>query len=366
MVFPMPPDFPQKQFEQHLKQTKCPVYEIEGNLATVPALTSSPVPMISPDAAMPEVIEAFLTSQIPNKKTARGYRRHINAAMGMMGVEKFSDLQPIHLMTYRSELMADTRGLATHAQALIALRSFLTWGAALRGHDLSMDQTKFLLKVPKVHVITPHEILSAEEIVRYLKAAQQAGPRDHCLAIVALGSGVRVAELVAIDVKDIRTDAGGGTTIHVRQGKGSKDRMIPVRPEVGKAVDAYLRASGRQRGDGGPLFQSEDRAMGARDSWRLTTKSASRIVKALADMAGIKKRISPHALRHTFAFTTYMYCRNLVAVQKLLGHSTIATTQRYVAHLDELDLRKACPASLVGGRGPKVSPQLKKTTALRA
>ena len=166
---------------------------------------------------------------------------------------------------------------------------------------------------------------------------------------------VRVAELCAIDIKDIRTDASGGTTIHVRQGKGSKDRMIPVRPEVGKAVDAYLKATMRQRGDGGALFLPEDRAMGSRDTWRLTTKSASRTVKWLADQAGIKKRISPHALRHTFAFTSYMYCRNLVAIQKLLGHATIATTQRYCAHLDDLDLRKATPASLVGGKCHKVS-----------
>jgi integrase/recombinase XerD len=281
----------------------------------------------------------------------------------MMGIERFRDLQPIHLMNYKSELMADGRGTATHAQALIALRSFLTWGAALRGHDISMDQALYLLEVPKVQVITPHETLSPLEIVAYLKAAKLSGPRDHALAIVALGSGVRVAELVALDIRDFWVDVKGGTTIHVRQGKGFKDRMIPVHKEVGKAVDAYLKASYRHRGDIGPLFQSEDRAMGSRDSWRLTTKSASRIVKALADQAGIRKRISPHALRHTFAFTTYMYCRNLVAVQKLLGHATIATTQRYVAHLDDLDLREAMPAVLVGGRGPRVSPQLHKKAA---
>ena len=225
----------------------------------------------------------------------------------------------------------------------------------MQGHKIDIAQAEYWLKVPKVHVITPHETLSSEEIVRYLEAAKKTSPRDYCLAIVALGSGVRVAELVAIDIKDIRTDASNGTTIHVRQGKGSKDRMIPVRPEVGKAVDAYLKASGRKRGDGGPLFMSEDRAMGSRDHWRLTTKSASRTVKTLAEIAGIRKRISPHALRHTFAFTSYMYCRNLVAIQKLLGHATISTTQRYVAHLDDLDLRKATPASLVGGRCHKVS-----------
>lgn len=94
-----------------------PIYEIEGNLATAPALTSSPVPTISADALMPALVEAFLTSQIPNKKTARGYRRHILNAVGMMGVERFSELQPIHLMTYRSELLADTRGTATPAEA---------------------------------------------------------------------------------------------------------------------------------------------------------------------------------------------------------------------------------------------------------
>ena len=333
----------------------CPNFTIEETPETVPVLLAGAVPMVSPDAGMADVVESFLTSQIPNKKTARGYRRHILAAMDMMGVEKFSQLQPVHLMNYRSELMADTRGMATHAQALIALRSFLTWGAALRGHVLSMDQCLYLLKVPKVTVITPHDTLSAEEIIRYLDAAKRSGPRDLALVIVALGSGVRVAELCAIDIKDIRTDASGGTTIHVRQGKGSKDRMIPVRPEVGKAIDAYLKASFRQRGDGGALFLPEDRAMGSRDTWRLTTKSASRTVKWLADQAGIKKRISPHALRHTFAFTSYMYCRNLVAIQKLLGHATIATTQRYCAHLDDLDLRKATPASLVGGKCHKVS-----------
>ena len=59
---------------------KCPDSEIAENLETVPALLPSAVPMISPDALMPEVIEAFLVSQIPNKKTARGYRRHITAA----------------------------------------------------------------------------------------------------------------------------------------------------------------------------------------------------------------------------------------------------------------------------------------------
>lgn len=312
------------------------------------------VPTIDRLSPIEETIEAFLESQIPKKTTARGYRRHLLHAAGLMALERLEEVQPVHLVAYRRYLMADGRGTATHAQALIALRSFLTWGAAMRGHDITTDQALYFLKVPKVSVITPHETLNPEEIKRFLEEAKKSGPRDHALAIVALGSGVRVQELVNLDIRDIRHDGGDGTVIHVRQGKGGKDRMIPVRPEVRESVEAYLKSTGRKRGDPGPLFLSEDRAMGSREHWRLTTRSATRVVKYCAEMAGIEKRVSPHCLRHTFAFASYLYCKNLMAVSKLLGHATITTTQRYVAHLDQLDLRKAIPAFLAGGKGPMV------------
>lgn len=338
----------------------CPDYEVLGNLAVQPVFNTGAVPTVSPDADVEKVIEAFLGSQIPKKTTARGYHRHLRHAFGMMAVERMGDLEPIHLMEYRRYLMEDGRGVATHAQALISVRSFMTWCAAMRAHSLPMDQALYLLKVPKVTVITPHETLTKDEITRFLEVAKAMGHRDHALALVALGSGVRVAELVALDIQDVRHDGGGGFMIHVRQGKGSKDRLIPIRKEVSKGVEAYLEASGRHRNDKGPLFLSEDRAMGSRENWRLTTKSAGRIVKEIAERADIKKRISPHALRHTFAFASYLYCRNIVAVSKLLGHSTIATTSRYVAHLDQIDLREAIPAFLGGAKGPAVRPSAKK------
>lgn len=308
------------------------------------------IPTVDGTQPIEEVIEAFLGSQIPKANTARGYRRHLLHAFGMMAIERLADVEPGHLAQYRRYLIQDGRSAATHAQAIIAMRSFLTWTAAMLGHTLNMHQVLYLLKVPAVHVITPHETLTPEEIKEFIAAAKREGLRDHALVMVALGSGVRVQELVNLDVKDIRHDGGDGTLIHVRQGKGSKDRMIPVRSEVRQAVEAYLKATGRKRGDSGPLFLSEDRAMGSRDHWRLTTRSASRIVKHLAEIAGIEKRISPHALRHTFAFGCYLHCRNIVAVQRLLGHSSINTTVRYVSHLDQLDLRKAIPSFLAGGR----------------
>jgi len=184
-----------------------PISESEENLETVPALTLDRVPTLNPDSLMPQVVEAYLTSQIPNRKTARGYRRHILAAMDTMAIERLAEIQPEHLMDYKAELMGSTHfGLATKAQALIALRSFPKWGSALRGHELNMGQVEYLLPVPKVKVITPHEILSDKEVAAYLAAAKMQGKRDHDLLIVALGSGVRVAELVNLDVQDIRRD----------------------------------------------------------------------------------------------------------------------------------------------------------------
>ena len=342
---------------------KLPDFEINENLPVTPALTLDAVPVINRASAVSLVIEAFLDCRIPNKKTARTYRRNITEAFEMMCVAQLSELQMVQLVAWKGILMADRRGESSHAAALIAVRSFLDWTGAMGGHDLPMERVKYLLPVPKVQVIRPHEVMNEKEIKSYLFAAKCEGKRELALAIVALGSGVRIAELVALDICDFLNDAGGGTTIHVRQGKGAKDRLIPVRKEVKKAVEDYLKASFRSRGDVGPLFMSEDRAMACRESWRLSTKTASKIIKSLAEKAGVTRRITPHALRHTFAAGTYLHSRNLVAVMKLLGHSTIATTQRYVNHLDDLDLRTATPAFLVGGRGPRVHSSIKHPQA---
>jgi site-specific recombinase XerD len=339
-----------------------PISDIEENQETVPALIPGSLPLINPHSPIMDVINAFLASAGINKRTARGYRQHLIAGMGAMCIEKLAELEPVHLMNYRAEIMADSRTTSVHSKALIALRSFLEWGAALRGHTIPMDQAKYLLKVPKTVVITPHEILTDKEIARYLAAAKRTGKREFALVIVALGSGLRISELVHLDIKDLWDDPSG-FTVHVRQGKGAKDRLVPVRKEVGKAVATYLESTGRRMGDGGPLFQSEDHAMADRDSWRLSTKTASRIIKECAQLADIRKRVTPHALRHTFAAATFMHNKNVLVVSKLLGHAGIATTYRYIDHLMDSDMRNATPAYLVGAKGPRVSVAITKNLA---
>lgn len=337
----------------------CPTPETEENLEQVPVFNAGAVPTLNGESRITETLSIFLDSQIPNKKTARGYRHGCNLFIESQSLERFSDLQTIHLVHWRAELMSN--GTASRsAKALIAVRSFLRWAGAMDAHQIRWETINFLLPVPKVFVFKPHESLSEKEVHRLIEAAKKGGPRDHALILVALGAGLRVSELVSVDLRDVLDDIQGGTVIHVRQGKGSKDRLMPVRKEVRKAIEAYVASSYRKMSDIGPLFMSQDRAMGSRDSWRLTTKSAGRIVKSAVELAGIEKRVSPHALRHTFAFASYMYSQNIVAVQHLLGHATVATTMRYVAHLDKLQLRASIPAYLGGGRGPRVKPSTKK------
>ena len=155
---------------------------------------------------------------------------------------------------------------------------------------------------------------------------------------------MRAAEVVGLDVSDVH-DGIDGTLLHVRQGKGRKDRLVPVQSDVAQVVRAYLVASGRHLLSGGPLFRAHDRGHGRRERARLSTRAVGHLVARSCAAAGVAaKTISPHSLRHTFALRALRQGGNVVAVSKLLGHASIQTTQRYVDHLATAELRAAVPA----------------------
>ena len=118
-------------------------------------------------------------------------------------------------------------------------------------------------------------------------------------------------------------------------GKGRKDRLLPVHPSVMDTVKSWVKA------DGHSLRRKSDREtylFSTRQSPRMTTARAWQLVKRLARDAGIEKPISPHSLRHTMAVETLRAGAGPVIVQKLLGHASLSTTQRYVDHLEREDL----------------------------
>jgi integrase/recombinase XerD len=131
----------------------------------------------------------------------------------------------------------------------------------------------------------------------------------------------------------------------VRQGKGHKDRLVPINEDVADVINQYLADTGRYLTDEGPLFLATDRAAMGRASRRLSTRSMATLVKEGARAAGIKTtRISPHSLRHSYAIRCLRAGANVVAVSKLLGHASLAATQRYVDHLATAELRQQVPS----------------------
>jgi site-specific recombinase XerD len=186
--------------------------------------------------------------------------------------------------------------------------------------------------------------------------------RDRALLALMLGGGLRVSEAVALDVAELVEDAEGGTVVYVRQGKGRRDRTVPVQPEVAGLVRTYLAATGRRLGASGPLFAAHDRAAASRAPGRLTARRAAAAVLRCAGAAGIAaKRVSPHVLWHTFAIRALRTGGNVVAVSKLLGHSSLTTTQRYVDHLATAELRSSIPTLPGTVAGPPLLPPLKRS-----
>jgi integrase/recombinase XerC len=145
-------------------------------------------------------------------------------------------------------------------------------------------------------------------------------------------TGLRVSELAGLGIDDL----DGGQRLARVLGKGGKERIVPYGEPAAESLRAYLptraalRAAAEKRGDtaddGEPLFVNHR-------GGRLTSRSVARILKRRLKEAGLPERISPHALRHTFATHLLSAGADLRSIQELLGHASLSTTQKYT-HVD--------------------------------
>src|SRR3989344_1590500 len=165
------------------------------------------------------------------------------------------------------------------------------------------------------------EFLSREEIDKLIAAIPN--PKHHLAVSLMYGVGLRVSELVHLQVKDLELEKGYGW---VRQGKGNKDRIFRIPGRIQEAIQTNAAAQGYQ----GWLFPNP-RGM------PLTIRSIQQIVKRAARAAGIRKRCHPHMLRHSFATHLAQRKCGMDALQRLLGHKNSSATKRYI-HLAAPDL----------------------------
>jgi site-specific recombinase XerD len=289
-----------------------------------------------------EALATFLNT-LSSPRTAKAYQRAVVEAMETLSVDYVADLTPPDLATYRSGLVArldadreDRLSPATVKLKLAGLRQFINFCRVTGITRLSKDVIEFLLKSPKAEVQKPYEVLSKGERRRLLRVARERGPREHALVSLCLGAGLRVSELVNVRLDDF-SQGEGGWWVLVRMGKGRKDRLVPIAPSVMNSVKEWVDNSERD------LARKADREtwlFTTRQSPRMTAERAWQLVKELVEEAGIEKPISPHSLRHTMAIETLRAGASPVVVQKVLGHSSLETTQKYLDHLERADLSR--------------------------
>jgi integrase/recombinase XerD len=210
---------------------------------------------------------------------------------------------------------------ASVARSLAAVRSFHKF--LVREGDASADPAEGVSR-PKVPRNLPRP-LTVDEVAALVGAPGDDGKpatlRDRAILETLYGAGLRISELVGLDVDDIDLDEGSVRAI----GKGSKQRVVPLGRYATRAVQAYLvrgRPSLAGSRSGGALFLNQR-------GGRLTRQGTTNIIKAQARRAGIRKRVTPHMLRHSFATHLLEGGADVRVVQELLGHASVATTQIY-------------------------------------
>lgn len=264
--------------------------------------------------------------------TIRGYRRDVEAFID--GLEERhgrpatpQDLQVGEVRAHLADLYPD-HAPSSLARALSAIRSF---GEFMRAEGLIPDNPATLVRRPKQSQLLP-TALPVEDVTAIIDgppalADDPLGRRDRALLEVLYGSGLRVSEAIGLDLADLRWE-GGELTLRVREGKGGKDRIVPLGSRGGAAIEAYLRVRERLGPSPDPqaLFLS-------RRGVRLGDRSARELVYQRCLATGARARIGPHGLRHSFATHLLESGCDLRTIQKLLGHTSLSTTQRYT-HLD--------------------------------
>ena len=248
-------------------------------------------------------------------------------------------LGKIDTLAVRSHLASLHRGeLANRsiARHLSTLRSFFRW-ACREGH-LDRNPAKGL-PAPRTPKSLPRALtLPDTETLLESDGEDAFAERERALFELLYATGLRVSEAAALDLDDVDLSA----RMLRAQGKGRKERIVPFGEEAEEALRAYLparaeRRAGSKSRTGSRAGQAEPLFVNSRGG-RLTTRSMARVLKRRLRAAGLPEEISPHALRHTFATHLLQAGADLRAIQELLGHASLSTTQKYT-HLDAARLK---------------------------
>lgn len=284
-------------------------------------------------------VESFLEMMSAERgaapNTLQSYQRDLDDARSFLKTRgvAMNRAAPDDLRAYLANLADEGFKPSSQARRLSALRQFYKF---LYAEGLREDDPTGILDAPKKARPLP-KVMSVDDVSRLIGQAEreagETGPerlqklRMHALIELLYATGMRVSELVSLPATVL---AQNGRFLLIR-GKGNKERLVPLSPPAVRAIEAYgVALRGSMDEDSVWLFPS-----GAKSGF-LPRQVFARDLKALAGRAGIRAAsISPHVLRHAFASHLLQNGADLRAVQELLGHSDISTTQIYTHVLEE-------------------------------
>lgn len=238
-------------------------------------------------------------------------------------------LRQADIRAWLAAMAGDGAVNATRARHLSAVRSFFRYLARRQGMD---NPAVRLVATPKSkrpvpRPLPPAQARSVTEDMGEMSDVAAIQARDTALFTLLYGCGLRIAEALALNVRDA-PPPGSDAMLRV-VGKGAKERIVPVLPAVRAAIAAWLALHPDRQPDS-PLF------LGARGK-RLDPGVAQRTMRAYRHLNGLPEHATPHALRHSFATHLLAGGADLRSIQDLLGHASLSTTQRYTA-VDEAKL----------------------------
>jgi len=258
--------------------------------------------------------------------TINNYRRDLEQFAVFCQKNKVSlkKVEPTFLRSYLATLYERELKKSSIARKLAALRSFFRF--CQRQGFIGYNPAEVLAS-PRLEKKVP-TFLTEEEINRFLDRPSGTRPldkRDEALLELLYATGIRVSELVGINLEDLNLSH---RFIRVR-GKGKKERLVPFGTKAEKKIRNYLKCRwqiNRGEVEPEPLFLNYR-------GRRLSVRSVQRVVDKAIKRAALRRKISPHSLRHSFASHLLSRGADLRVIQELLGHASLATTQKYI-HLD--------------------------------
>jgi integrase/recombinase XerC len=261
--------------------------------------------------------------------TLRAYRREIGNFVAYLMEQSgqgvlMGDIDHLLIRAYLGELYDRGLAKASVARSLAAVRSWFQW-MARTGHVTSNPAA--LVATPRLPKHLPR-VPSIEQMNRLVETASEekaaAWPeRDRMIFELLYGCGIRNAELVGLNLADVQW----AREVLLVRGKGRKQRYVPLGDAAADAIRGYLPS--RELRLAGRKMEALILNLQMKGSGRLTTRSVGRIVKQISLAKGLPAEIHPHTLRHAFGTHMLEEGADLRAIQELLGHERLSTTQRY-------------------------------------